>query len=174
MGRRRGGYATHAAKVVLGVDLDTAKVSYALVETTRPEDAISSGVLTARGSSYRVRLPLLVRQFYDLLVAEDPNVVVIEDLAFVRNRKSFSALAQTLGALYAAAVLVQGLPESALELVVVAPGHEWKRGIGLSGNANKSAIAEFHGLNMLGLPSDALQDQIDAHCIALYGAVTYG
>jgi len=157
----------------MGVDLDTTKVSYVLVESTSPEDAFSSGVLAAKGSSYKVRLPKLVQQFYDLLVAEDPDIVVIEDLAFVANRKSFSALAQTLGALFAAAVLVQADPAYSLETVATVTGHEWKQVVGLGGNANKEAIAEFHRLNMRGLPEDALQDQKDAHCIAWFAVETY-
>ncbi len=94
-----------------------------------------------------------------IAASPDGDLVVIEGLPFVKSRAGFSALAQVLGMLRAACVRHE-------RPYVVVPGSDWKKGLGLSGNANKDAVCAWAEAEGFVNPS---QDLTDAYCIARYG-----
>ncbi len=94
-------------------------------------------------------------------VPQEDRAVYIEGLPWIKNRAGFASIAKVLGAVELLVHQVMGIEATILK------GADWKRELGLSGNANKSTIAqwvrEYRGNEF------ETQDLNDAFCVALAG-----
>lgn len=154
---------------VLGVDLDTKKISMAVVnaeETNRPPlYATASG---GKGKLAAARfVPLITDAVYVLSGLPIVDLVAIEGLPFVKNRDGFIGLAKVLGA-FQFVCSQRGLP------TLIVKGREWKEALGLSPNANKETIMR----HVVALIDDEdflppTQDHADALCVGIWG-VSHG
>lgn len=155
----------------VGLDLDTHKVSaVALFDTSEPYWAKT---FEGKGKTADARFGQIVTGLADEFAnMARLNVTVssvwVEDVPFVKNRQGFASLAQILGAVRAAAVM--DLPDVP---IVVVRGSDWKRLLGLSGNANKDAITAWVDREADALPEGpwlrqhlVTQDLRDAYAIA--------
>lgn len=89
------------------------------------------------------------------------KAVYIEGLPFIKNRTGFASIAKVLGA-------VELLVHQTMHIeAVVLKGPDWKHELGLSGNANKDAVAVWVK-NYRGEEFET-QDLNDAFCVALAG-----
>ena len=104
------------------------------------------------------------------VIIQKQDHVFIEDLPYVKNRRGAISLGQALGALKAYCFIMQAH-------VTVVRGSDWKKQIGLSGNANKAAIAEYFVSGKVDYMMDdwlrdrvmGSQDLMDATGVAIYG-----
>lgn len=152
----------------LGVDLDTRQVSVVALDCTG--EIYRTRVIAEEGRTADLRFDGLVAGFEELLREPEMRTVHVwlEGTPFVKNRKGFASLAQVLGALRAACVGA-GLEHTVLD------GPDWKRALGLSGNANKDQITEWV-LQQLPQADKWLstQDLRDAYAIARAGQALGG
>ncbi len=148
---------------VLGVDISTRKLSFVFVGDD--EEVAWQDEREVKGHLAGDRFPELVRYTSYVLNtwwgAETGAAcrVVIEGIPFVKSRAGIIGLAKVLG-------LVEGTALHFGYEVEVMDGRDWKRALGLSGNANKEAVAAFAFSE--GFAGES-QDLIDAYCIGLVG-----
>ncbi len=126
---------------------------------------------TAKGKTFDDRFDELIADFRDSLDAVwnlEPSgcgTVAIEGVPFMKHVQGTMKLAQILGA-----VRTVCLTTAQVGFVEVVPGYEWKKRIGLSGNANKAAIKEWVNADVDAAASDLVdhwtQDVCDAYAIA--------
>lgn len=152
---------------VLGVDLDTKKISMAVVtaedETHPPIYITASG---GKGKLAHDRFVPLIREaaaVLDGMLMPPIDLVAIEGLPFVKNRRGFESLAKVLGA-FEFICAQRGLR------TMIVKGSDWKKSMGLSGNANKAAIMR----HVVALIDDEdflppTQDHADALCVGIWG-----
>ncbi len=150
---------------VLGVDISTRKLAFVFVGDD--ESVCFQGEASASGRLAAHRFGALTQYAARTLsiwaggdqVEKPVCRVIVEGLPYVQSRDGIVGLAKVLG-------MVEG---QALHLgfeVEVMDGRDWKQALGLSGNANKEAIAAFAlGEGFVG----ESQDLTDAYCIALSG-----
>lgn len=149
---------------ILGVDWDTRRLAWAIYDGRRfikVEEKILKASMPVDDRFYE-----LMYIFEEVLETTKSDILFIEDATYVRNKKGFLKLGPVLGGLRATA-LAFGIESSDIRLVA---GSVWKKNIGLSGNANKKAVAEW--VHKFG-PQDQegwSQDMKDAFVIGLYGS----
>ncbi len=148
---------------VLGVDISTRKIAFVFVGDDESVCWRYEGKATGRLAADR--FPQLVTHATFVLntwYGQETKAacrVVIEGLPYVQSRDGIVGLAKVLG-------MVEGLALHFGFKTEVMDGHVWKRALGLSGNANKEAVAAF-ALSE-GYAGES-QDLIDAYCIGLVG-----
>jgi len=147
------------------VDLDTHRVHGALLEHGQ---LVATLVCGGQGKLAGDRFPSIMQTYACMIPMVRPDLIVIEDTPFVRNRAGFSGLAQILGGLRA--LTAQVAPQAEVRVLA---GRNWKRALGLSGNANKAMIAAWVFAETGGLESLDTQDLVDAYAIARAGARLY-
>lgn len=154
---------------VLGIDLDTHKLS--LVTVSRAGFPVDRTTIHAgdRGTA-ATRFPVLLEAFDRWLGLQvKPVVPYVEDVPFIKNRHGFAGLAQVLGAVRVVCQL-RGYPP------VVIAGSQWKKTVGLPGNAAKPKIATWVDERTSRLRAAELetQDLKDAYAIACAGLILEG
>ncbi len=168
--------SSSASTRVMGLDLSTKAISMTTVEGDPTVVKLPPGVRSFEVGgddrwwrqhdrellrAARLRLPYLIDRTHAYLAESRPDLVIIEDTPFVKNRSGFAGLAMVVGAM-AALCVVEGL-----EFRIV-PGTVWKKGVGLKGTAAKPAIRTW--ANGTYPPSrDWSQDLCDAYGLGLYG-----
>ena len=150
---------------VLGVDISTRKLAFVLVG--------DDGVY-AWQDEREVKGKLAGDRFAELVERADRVLsiwgrgaygmapacrVVIEGIPFVKSRAGIIGLAKVLG-------MVEALALHYDYEVEVVNGHDWKKALGLSGNARKDVIRAF--AEGEGYVNES-QDLTDAYCVGLYG-----
>jgi Holliday junction resolvasome RuvABC endonuclease subunit len=148
---------------LIGIDLSTKKIALAVgVETVEPQFI----ELTASEARAADRFNPLMDAFRELLRSLKPVArVFIEDISFVRNRRSELDLAQMLGGVKAL-LTTAGIP------YVTVNNMTWKCALGLGGKASKLAIAEYAAERWLPLEIPS-QDAADALCVLEWGIIQY-
>jgi len=155
---------------ILGIDLDTTRVHMVLIDGKMDTDEIvAQSVVPKSWVASRKFLPLMgsvevslqhMRVQMSKARPED-RAVYIEGLPWIKNRAGFASLAKVLGGVQLLVHQTMGLEAKVLN------GAEWKHELGLSGNANKEAIAAW----VRGYRGEEFetQDLNDAFCVALAG-----
>ncbi len=148
---------------VLGVDISTRKLAFVFVGDDesicwRYEGEAAGRLSADRFPTLVTHATFVLNTWYGSLTGAACRVV-IEGLPYVRSRDGIVGLAKVLG-------MVEGLALHFGFKVEVVDGHVWKHALGLSGNANKEAIAAF-ALSE-GFEGES-QDLLDAYCIGLAG-----
>lgn len=145
----------------VGVDLSTKKIAFVQARTDTAAQYLCEVVAEGK---------LAADRFDDLMIGAGtvihslaPDPFIIEDVPYVKSRRGALALAQVLGGLRALCVV-----ERVRYLVI--PGRDWKRTLGLGGNANKDSIRAWV---FDAVPNDAAQvwsqDLCDAYAISVAG-----
>ncbi len=141
-----------------GVDLSTHKIAF-----VRSGDDPYMCEVISKGKLAEDRFEELMRGAFQVIQdLSRSNTFVIEDVPFMMSRIGGPKLVQVLGGLRGMC-LAAGVPH------VVVAGRDWKRGLGLSGNAGKPVIREWVRENALLYRDTWSQDLCDAFAIGAYG-----
>ncbi len=156
---------------VLGIDIDTTRVHMVLTDGRTDTDQIVAEFDGPKSwVAKRKFIPLLgsvevcLLHMHELMRG-DPDVygreVYIEGLPWIKNRAGFASLAKVLGAVELLVYQTMHIEATVLK------GADWKHELGMSGNANKSAIASW--VRSYRGDEFETQDLNDAFCVALAG-----
>lgn len=156
--------------LILGIDPGTATVGYGYVwaPAGRPPQAEGYGTIqTPKGEALEARLLTLFQDLHELLAAQRPEVMAVEELFFFRNVNTAIPVAQARGVILLAAAQL-GVP-----VVGYTPAQVKSRVAG-HGKADKAAVqqavTELLGLARVPRPDDAA----DALGLALTHWITQG
>ena len=155
---------------ILGIDLDTTRVHMVLTDgKVDTAQIVAQSVVPKSWVASRKFLPLMGSVEVSLQhmrakmreVPQEDRAVYIEGLPWIKNRAGFASLAKVLGGVQLLVHQTMGLEAKVLN------GADWKHELGLSGNANKEAIAAW----VRAYRGDEFdtQDLNDAFCVALAG-----
>lgn len=158
--------------VVFGCDVSTEKIAVVSLTKSLGIEAVElfSSKTGPRGGR-RKDLLSLVDAFKSYLVsnADAKSLIVIEGLPWVQNRNGIVSFGMVLGAMQYACHSI-GIQS------VIVDGKQWKKAIGLNGNATKTDImnhvlveSDLLSAHRKALEEVGTQDILDAYCIAKYG-----
>lgn len=150
--------------LILGLDPGSVRVGYGLIKKQGGElRFIKAGLLKISSKDKNQRLLELEKSFSELLKKQNPDLVVLEKLFFMKNLKTAVEVAQSRGVLtlIVAKYKIPLLEFSPTEIKIAATGY---------GRADKKAVAKMVerilGINKI----KAVDDVSDALAAAITGA----
>ena len=147
--------------IILGVDPGTTRVGYGLIKKEGKKlSHLKSGLLKIKSTRYGSRLVELSRSFENLLKKHRPDVVALEQLYFMKNRKTALDVSQARG------VLMLLVVKSGLKVRELAPS-TIKKAVTGYGLASKKDVAKMVGYFLKINVEDKLDDVTDALAIAI-------
>lgn len=146
--------------IVLGLDPGTTRIGYGVVEKGAPPELLACGVLNVKAKNREARLSEAVHHLKKLLKIYKPEVVALEKLFFVKNRKTGLQVSEMRGALLVVAY------EENKRLLEYAPT-EIKLYVTGDGKADKSAVSKMVKLTLQTNKIPGPDDVTDAIAVAL-------
>jgi len=148
-------------KKILGIDPGTVRIGYGLIEKNGGKlSLIKSGLLNIVSTEKIERLYELEKDFQKLLKETKPDLVALEKLYFLKNKKTALDVAEARG------ILLVNVHKAGIPLVEFSPP-QVKSAVAGYGKADKSAVAKM-AARFLGMESiDAIDDVTDAIAIAI-------
>ena len=149
---------------ILGIDPGSTRVGYGVIESNGSElKYIKSGLLKILSSDKEKRLMELADSFGELLKTENPDLVSLEKLYFVKNVKTGMEVAQSRG------IIILLTKQNKTPIAEYTPS-EVKLNITRSGNADKNAVAKMVKLILKTEEIKGPDDVYDAVAIAIVAA----
>lgn len=151
---------------ILGIDPGYARVGYGIIKKQKGEiKYITSGLLKTPSNNFTQGIYLLdlERDLKRIIQKHKPNLGAVEELFFLKNKKTFVKVLQARG------VILKVLSEYKIKIMEVKP-QEMKLALTTYGRANKKDIAKMVGLILNINTSNIIDDETDALALAITAA----
>ena len=146
---------------ILGIDPGSTRIGYGLIKKEKNElSFLQAGLLKISAKNKNQRLLDLEKSFSRLLKKEEPDLVALEKLYFVKNQKTALEVSQSRG------VLVLTILKNNLPLLEIAPS-EAKSMVASNGRASKQAVAKMVGYFLKIDTAKQIDDITDALALAI-------
>jgi len=152
--------------VILGIDPGTVRLGYGVILKEKNQLIyLKSGLLNFPSQPLNQRLLAIEKAFKKLLKETKPNLVGLEKIYFVKNKKTGLAIAQSLG------VLLTAILEKQIPFIEMTPS-EIKKTISGYGQTDKKGVAKMVGffLHLKKEEIPKIDDVSDALAIAICAA----
>ena len=144
---------------ILGIDPGTKRIGYGLIKKKDNKVYfIESGLLNCQ----KFNLPEIESSFKKLLKKTKPNLVVVEKLFFMKNKKTAMAVAEVIG------ILKLVILKNKIKLLEVYPS-EVKSSLTGNGQADKKSVMKMINIILKPKIKTKIDDIYDALAIALAG-----
>jgi len=146
---------------ILGIDPGSTRIGYGLIKKEKNNlKFIRAGLLKISAKTKNQRLLDLEKSFSRLLKKEEPDLVALEKIYFVKNQKTALEVGQSRG------VLVLTILKNNLPLIEIAPS-EAKFIITGYGQASKGAVAKMVAYFLKIDTAKQIDDITDALALAI-------
>ena len=142
--------------IIAGVDCSTKKIAFFFIGDGAPFTV----EIVDNGTEMTARVDSLFKQAFDVIKQKSPNIIYIENAAYLQNIKTTLSIHSAIDAVRFAAVL-NNIPYQIIEIT------SWKKDVLGNGKADKAQIMSWAKAKYEALITS--QDLADAAGIANYG-----